>query len=194
VGLGPLPPAQTQQEWGGLFPGTPHYLRLNTLTSSGWFPSATVSFTTIGCGAAFTTVGQTVPATTASQVTLTNVSVGFHPAEGYDRIVYEFTNGLPTTTVQYGGPAIGCGSGLPIAVQGVAYLKVRMTNTVAHNDMGQATIPASQIPGSGQAIVEARQTCDFEGIVEWTIGTDTTAPFRVFTLTTPPRIVIDVQR
>jgi len=56
------------------------------------------------------------------------------------------------------------------------------------------TVNATQVTGSPEAIVEAKQTCDFEGVVEWALGTDRVAPFRVTTLSSPSRIVIDVRR
>jgi hypothetical protein len=46
IGLGPLSPYSNSQPWGGLLPGNWHYLRVNTLTQYGWYPSQTVSFFT----------------------------------------------------------------------------------------------------------------------------------------------------
>jgi len=46
VGIGPALPSATSQPWGGLLPGYWHYLRINTLTPFGWWPSSTISFFT----------------------------------------------------------------------------------------------------------------------------------------------------
>jgi len=46
IGLGPMPPNQNNFMWDGLLPGLRHYLRINTLTAFGWFPSATITFVT----------------------------------------------------------------------------------------------------------------------------------------------------
>ncbi len=46
VGIGPVAPNANSQPWGGLLPGYTHYLRVNTLTQYGWYPSQTISFFT----------------------------------------------------------------------------------------------------------------------------------------------------
>lgn len=46
VGLGPLASNQTTFTWDGILAGLTHYLRVNTLTSSGWSTSATLVFAT----------------------------------------------------------------------------------------------------------------------------------------------------
>ncbi|HLF77104.1 MAG TPA: thrombospondin type 3 repeat-containing protein [Dehalococcoidia bacterium] len=46
VGVGPALPSATSQPWGGLLPGYWHYLRVNTLTPFGWWPSPTIAFFT----------------------------------------------------------------------------------------------------------------------------------------------------
>jgi hypothetical protein len=76
----------------------------------------------------------------------------------------------------------------------VAILRARFSNTAAHDNNGVVTVNTNQVPGSPEGIVEAKQICDFEGVVEWVLGTDRVAPFRVTTLSGPPRIVIDVRR
>jgi hypothetical protein len=49
VGTGPIAPNQGTYVWEGFVPGARHYLRVNTLTSVGWYESATVSFVTRTC-------------------------------------------------------------------------------------------------------------------------------------------------
>ena len=51
VAVGPLPAQASTFTWDGLLAGTPHFARVNTLTSYGWEPSATLSFSTSRCGA-----------------------------------------------------------------------------------------------------------------------------------------------
>jgi hypothetical protein len=48
VGVGPIPVGQNSFTWDGLLPGLTHYIRINTLTPSGWSTSQTFSFTTRG--------------------------------------------------------------------------------------------------------------------------------------------------
>jgi len=49
VGAGPIAANQGTFVWEGFVPGQRHYLRVNTLTSVGWYESATVSFVTRTC-------------------------------------------------------------------------------------------------------------------------------------------------
>jgi hypothetical protein len=50
IALGPLPAGQGTLIWRGLLAGNTHFLRINTLTPSGWEPSPTLVFTTPSCG------------------------------------------------------------------------------------------------------------------------------------------------
>jgi peptidoglycan/xylan/chitin deacetylase (PgdA/CDA1 family) len=56
VGAGPLPPEQSSVTYN-LAAGTTHYLRINTLTGSGWHASPTIFFTTPSCGAPVAPIG-----------------------------------------------------------------------------------------------------------------------------------------
>ena len=49
VGVGPLTPETLWFEWDGLLPGRTHYIRVNTLTPTGWLASPTAAFTTGVC-------------------------------------------------------------------------------------------------------------------------------------------------
>ncbi len=46
LGNGPLPATQSTLVWDGLLSATWHFVRVNTLTPFGWFPSATIAFFT----------------------------------------------------------------------------------------------------------------------------------------------------
>ena len=128
--------------------------------------------------------------------TLTAVRIGAHPEQGgWDRFVFEFRGGLPPGLVEYSTrPATQCGSGMAVAVGGQARMFVRFTQTQAHTDAGQPTLPQRELRGPGGAIIEAKQTCDFEGVVEWVIGVDEAARFNVRNLSAPDRVVIDIKQ
>jgi hypothetical protein len=125
---------------------------------------------------------------------LEDVRTGAHPEDGgWDRIVFEFAADLPAATVTYMPEVIGCGSGLPIAVDGSAFLQVRFDPAQAHDDAGRLTVASTRIAGPGNAIVEARVSCDFEAELTWAIGTNRMANYKVTTLTNPTRLVVDVR-
>jgi hypothetical protein len=202
TGIGPLAPAQNRLVLDNVGANIVLFVRVNTLTPGGWIPSLTLAFTTTTCNPnpnpqGFSTQPIVVngSASGPNQAVLTDVRVGAHPSEGFDRIVFEYAGVLPDTTrIQYEGSAIACGSGNTVPVAGSGTLVVHMTAARAHNDMGQVTVPDLDIGGTGVAIREAVQTCDFEGVVDWAVGTDGTRAFRVTVLTNPSRIVIDVLR
>lgn len=132
--------------------------------------------------------------------TLTDVRVGAHPESGgWDRIVFEFEDveGFPGAhpggLIEYTDEVFQCGSGEPVEVEGEAILRVRFDMTQAHNEQGQVTVDELDIEGPGNSIIQAVSFCDFEGIVEWAIGTSGEQNFKVALLENPSRVVIDIK-
>jgi hypothetical protein len=126
---------------------------------------------------------------------LRDVRIGVHPEEGgWDRIVFEFAGDLPPGRVEYVQGVFACGSGMPVQLRGGAVLAVRFEHAAAHTEAGQQTIARSAIPGPGETILEARQTCDFEGHVDWAVGVKGRQRFKVTLLDAPRRVVIDVKQ
>ena len=114
--------------------------------------------------------------------------------EGYDRIVFEFEEDeLPPWEVKYVAQPADCGSGKPVQVGGTGNLQVNMFIAQAHTPEGEPTIDSNEIVVDYPAMVEGVQSCDFEALVTWVVGTNGTLPFRVFTLTEPTRLVVDVE-
>jgi hypothetical protein len=126
---------------------------------------------------------------------LRDVRLGVHPEEGgWDRIVFEFDEDLPPGSIAYVPSVTACGSGAPVTVAGDAVLLVRFNQSAAHTDAGQPTIQRTTLQGAGDAILEARQICDFEGQVEWALGVDDRVRFKVTLLNNPRRVVIDIKQ
>ncbi|MEX0785793.1 MAG: hypothetical protein WD939_04070 [Dehalococcoidia bacterium] len=115
----------------------------------------------------------------------------------WDRLVFEFQAGAPNYRIEYVEPPItDCGSGEPIEVRGEAFIQVRMFPAQAHDLEGQPTIESTRIEQNGPSMVEAVQTCDFEGEVIWVLGVTEEVPFRDFTLlpgTFTWQIVVDTR-
>jgi len=126
---------------------------------------------------------------------LTGVRAASH--DGYDRVVFEFRNGVPGYDVGYvRRPVRADGSGAPVAVDGGAVLLVRMEPALDADLTKESaprtyTGPARLRPGA-TAVVELVRTGGFESVLTWAVGVDETRPFRVTRLEGPPRIVIDV--
>ena len=142
--------------------------------------------------------GQAVAPTTAEPAalaapvvpTLVGVRAAHHP--GYDRIVFDFTGGLPRSRqVRYVSRLVGDASGLPVPIAGQAILQVRFSQANAHDAAGRATAP-SHVAFPLPNIMTTVRSGDFEAVTTYGVGLARREPFRVFTLTRPNRVVIDV--
>ena len=165
-------------------------------------PSPTPTTTTAGGtdaleGAATTPV---VAASTGSETALLErIAVGRH--EGYDRVVFQFQNGLPGYRVEYVQPPLKeDGSGNPVSVQGNAVVVVRMepasgfdlnTGEGVMTYKGPKRIDAAAAGAS--AVQELVRTGDFEAVLSWAIGLSDKVDFRVRTATSPSRLIVDLR-
>jgi hypothetical protein len=145
-------------------------------------------------GAATASVSWVSPV--AETALLTDVRVAAHT--GFDRIVFEFENGIPGYDVGYAQrPILADGSGAEVAVAGGAVLVVRMEPAL-DADLTQETAPRTYTgptrlaPNVG-VITELVRTGGFEAVLTWAAGVVEKRPFRVERLDNPARIVIDVE-
>lgn len=122
--------------------------------------------------------------------------VRFARHEGFDRLVFEFAEGpLPGYHVEYiDKPVRQCGSGATTPIAGDAWLEVRFSPANAHTPSGAPTIAFREKKLDLQVVKELEQTCDFEAHVTWVLGAARPNPYRVLTLESPVRLVVDVQR
>jgi hypothetical protein len=169
-------------------------------TSSSAGPRSTAT----GAGGSAATCTLTAPATTASTTPatdptalLTDLQASVH--DGCDRVVFTFRDGSPPGyDVSYRpGPFHKGESDEPLDVQGGAYLVVRFDKASGidmTSPMGSPTYTGSRTMtnlGLTHA-VEVVNSEDFEGVMTWVIGLDAQRPFTVSTLSSPPRVVVDV--
>jgi hypothetical protein len=91
-------------------------------------------------------------------------------------------------------PALACGSGEPVQVEGERWLRVRLQTAQAHDEQGQPTIRQRRLPLGMPVLREMAVACDFEGEVEVVLGVSAAKPYRVMQLANPTRLVIDIQR
>lgn len=128
---------------------------------------------------------------------LRRVRLGRHAK--WDRVVFEFARGVagsPGYKVEYDTPPFHLGeSDKVVKVAGSAFLSVRLINAQAHTDAGRVSVVGNVSRLRTPLVRELRQTYDFEGQVEYIIGLQKPGRrFRVFHLTQPSRLVIDVER
>lgn len=120
---------------------------------------------------------------------LTLVSVRSGRQDGYDRVVYELagpTGAVPGWQVAYVDRAVLDPSGQAVAVRGSAVLQVVLSS------LAPTAPPARQAPSGTVLLREVVPGTVFEGLGQSFLGLSTRAPFRVFALTGPPRVVVDV--
>jgi hypothetical protein len=119
--------------------------------------------------------------------------------EGYDRIVFQFTNGVPGYRVEYVEPPLSeDGSGDPVEIEGDAFVQIRMEPASGFDvSTGEGELVYDgprRISGedAGTSVVrEAVRTGDFEAVLTWAVGLSDRVDFRVLTLDDPPRLVVD---
>jgi hypothetical protein len=116
--------------------------------------------------------------------------------EGYDRIVFEYDGGTPEVEIDLAEPPyVQNPSGLPMTVSGDPVYRVTL-HGASKFDMETATMPYSGPtnfePGYEQ-IVQFVESGDFEATHSWYLGVNGGSCLRVFRLTDPARIVIDIQ-
>lgn len=154
--------------------------------------SVAVGATWIGSASAlpaFTTAPKVrvAPASTP-QATLTSVTVGRHPT--FDRIVFRWNTSTPGYRVQYTPQLVDDGSGIPYPILGSRFLAISFFPHVNAATPGVPRTLTPRFPTLRQ--VKIRGT--FEAVLTAGAGLSKRAGFRVFTLTNPRRIVIDVAR
>jgi hypothetical protein len=120
---------------------------------------------------------------------ITAVRIGHHL--GSDRFVVEFSGSsvpaytaIPKSSARfYLDP-----TGQPITLEGTAGIKLVMHSTSMHGTYGGPTNFDPEFP----QLAEAFALGDFEGFVTWGLGLQQQSCKRIFTLSSPARLVLDV--
>ena len=119
---------------------------------------------------------------------LTAVRVASHEPDGYDRIVFEFSSGIPSydLTRQESAAFVRDPSGQPVSLDGSAGLKLVL------RDADLASGVANDLKPSLALVKEVAQVGNFERVVTYGVGLSSSQCVRVLTLSSPTRLVIDV--
>jgi hypothetical protein len=148
--------------------------------------SPSPSLPAFDCGSAYRITSAGAPAVAE----ISAVRTGTHA--GYDRITIEFKGELPATInlrTQNGATFIQDASGQPVTLKGSYGLLVIIDGADAHT----AYSGPYDFKPPYAGLLEARQTGDFEGKVQWGLGLAQPACYRAFILTNPNRLVVDIQ-
>jgi hypothetical protein len=130
---------------------------------------------------------------TTPRAQITDVRVGTY--DGYDRVVFEFAEGIPQVLIEAVlQPFYQDGSGLPLAVNGTAFLRVTMHGGTRVSPDGGITYtgPTTFEPGFPQ-LVHLLEGGDFEAVSTWYLGFNGGGCIRVLTVSGPSRLIIDIE-
>jgi hypothetical protein len=118
---------------------------------------------------------------------LTSVVVGRHDSEGFDRVVFTFAGNLPGVHAEYVPQVTHDGSGAPVPLLGKAFIQLAMQPVTTGSPQGTIT------PTGFLALKQVKGAGDFEAVSSYGLGQAAKRGFRVFTLTGPNRVVLDVR-
>ena len=161
-------------------------------------PSIPGSTTTTTTGFEDATDGaRSAPATGPGTAQLKAVRVGRNV--GFERIVFEFEGSVrPGYRIRWTeGVVTEDGSGDVVTVAGIEHLEMSMEpasgfdmETSKPSYTGPDRIAVTQ---QTKLLRDLVRTGDFEGVLTWVAGSSKKVPYRVQTLQSPTRLVIDVQ-
>lgn len=133
---------------------------------------------------AFSTTAKSA-ADPSTQVTqLWNVRTGNNGT--FDRIVFDERVSASGYSVRYVSRVVADPSGQPVALKGRYFLRVVISGATTTSAM-----PTVVTPGLPE-VAQIRKAGEFEQVVSYGIGLNRSRGFRVFRLSSPTRLVIDV--
>jgi hypothetical protein len=136
----------------------------------------------------------TAAASSGAQGTVRDIRTGRQ--DGFDRVVFELGGtGTPGWDVRYVDAPSSQASGAPVDVAGAAALQVAITGVGLPADTGVAAFDGpNPLPGSGtRTVTEVVVDTTFEGTTTAFVGTTARTPFRVYALSDPTRVVVEVR-
>jgi hypothetical protein len=128
-----------------------------------------------------------------ARVTVRDIRVGRH--DGFDRVVLEVGGeGRPGWDVRYVDEASSQGSGDPVEVAGDAVLQLTVTGAGYPYDTGVEEFPIADTVSASDTVAVTEVAFDgtFEGTSVAFVGLQARAPFRVYLLEGPTRLVLEV--
>jgi hypothetical protein len=126
---------------------------------------------------------------TGGQAQLFATAAGCHVT--FDRFVIRARLGTPGYNVRYVAKVVADGSGKTVSLLGTKRIHVVIRRARAHTSAGGALLPSVTTPLCSN-LRQVKIAGDFEGVVSFGLGLRRKTGFRVFRLTAPTRIVIDV--
>jgi len=123
------------------------------------------------------------------QAQLSGIDTGCHAA--FDRFVIRISSGNPGYDVRYVSRIVADPSGNPVTLRGSKRIKVVIRPARGHTSAGANLLPSTLTPLCPN-LRQVKKAGDFEGVVSFGLGLASKTGFRVFRLSAPTRIVVDV--
>lgn len=108
----------------------------------------------------------------------------------YDQAVFQFANGIPRYTVSHVSVVTQDAKGTPMPLPGRSFLRVVFGP--ASEASKRPTGPLGTISPYFPTLLQVSATGNFEGYVSFGLGLSGRTGYRVYTLTNPGRVVIDL--
>lgn len=147
-------------------------------------------------GAVLLMVAASVVAATPASSTQTPVLTGIRTGlnSGFDRIVLDMSGHRPEVTHGWGDELRADGSGHVVWLTGEHFATIRVNPAAAHDEQGNSTYrgPKKFRTRNLLNVMAVALTGDFEAVLSIGLGTRYRSWVRVFTLSAPTRVVIDV--
>jgi hypothetical protein len=119
-------------------------------------------------------------------------SVGCH--KRFDRFVVRVRDVTPAAyRARYVSKIVADGSGATVQLLGSKRLRLRFPTARAHSESSGAPLVARALTPRCPNLRQVKLAGDFEGIVTFGFGLRAKTGFRVFRLTGPDRVVVDVK-
>jgi hypothetical protein len=158
----------------------------------------------VGAAPAATASAGVAPVWLTSRASWTNPNLDYPPVprvvdlryshhKRFDRVVIEIRGQIPSGRTFYARRFTYDGTGDPVPIGGRSGLGVVLFPTQAHNDQGEDIYTGPEIARPHfQTLKAVAFTGDFEGYVSFAFALTHRAPYRIFTLAAPHRIVVDL--
>jgi len=137
----------------------------------------------------FTTAAKSGPSG-GRQAEVYQVTAGCHPT--FDRLVVRARFGTPGYDVKYVPRIFQDATGDPVSLLGTRRIQVLVRDARGHTQGGTNLLPRVLNPLCSN-LRQIKDAGDFEGLVTLGLGLKKRTGFRVFRLTAPTRLVIDIK-
>jgi hypothetical protein len=117
---------------------------------------------------------------------LTAIRAGTHP--GYDRVVFEFSGGVPGYHAGYVAEVRADASGKVVPLAGQAFLHLVFHPSTAHQTYHGPAVLRPGLP----TLLQVSAAGDFEGYLSFGLGLSQRVGFTISTLSDPSRVIVDI--